>query len=182
MHGIRATPQRVVSISTQCLRIGLLRSPYWDLLRFSPSIRHSSMDIICSILLTRGRMPVRILSKQPWVCTLVSKTSHKTATKFHYGFNIRQTSNVFQRLLVSMPENSILRTNSFCFGSPKVNACMAIGSCLQRTWQNSMTWLSRNVKKSSPHSPLPSILQKKIPSRCSFALLPRAFKLLLTIK
>ena len=114
--------------------------------------------------------------------TLLSNTSHKTATKFHYGFNIRQTSNVFQRLLVSMPENSILRTNSFCFGSPKVNACMAIGSCLQRTWQNSMTWLSRNVKKSSPHSPLPSILQKKIPSRCSFALLPRAFKLLLTIK
>ena len=37
--------------------------------------------------------------------TLVSNTFRKTATNFHYEFNIRHISNVFQGLLVSTPEN-----------------------------------------------------------------------------
>jgi dynein heavy chain len=37
--------------------------------------------------------------------SLVSSTFRKTATNFHYEFNIRHISNVFQGLLVSTPEN-----------------------------------------------------------------------------
>jgi len=37
--------------------------------------------------------------------SLVSTSFRKTATNFHYKFNIRHISNVFLRLLVSTPEN-----------------------------------------------------------------------------
>ena len=77
----------------------------------------------------------------------VARTFRKTASNFHYEFNIRHIAGVFQGMLRASPSSSRSRSRSRSSGCTSRSACTATGSS---RWPTSRS--TRSSRSSRPRS------------------------------